>query len=272
MWTRSLLKENAKNSMKNYYWTAFGVCFLTALLGGNSGNSGISFNFSFPASGLEEIDSMSGSMDSAEAIGFMIGFLVAFTIGMVFAMAMVFAVYAFLGGPIEVGKCHFFYEARNGNADFGSMFASFGGGRYMPTVKIMFFKMLYTWLWSLLFVIPGIIKAYEYYLIPYLIAENPNLPKERAFEISKRTMNGEKWDLFVLELSFIGWQLLGLLACCVGSYFIAPYAQATYTEFYACMRAKMIAQGITTEEELTGVSGQGFTPQAMAPQNPYDAQ
>jgi uncharacterized membrane protein len=116
----------------------------------------------------------------------------------------------------------------------------------------MFFKSLYIFLWSLLFVIPGIVKSYEYYLIPYLLAENPNLSKERAFEISMQTMKGEKWKLFVLQLSFIGWYLLGYLACCFGIIFVLPYFNATMAEFYMCMRAKMISYGYTTDDELTG--------------------
>ena len=72
----------------------------------------------------------------------------------------------------------------------------------------MFLKGLFQGLWSLLFVIPGIIKSYEYRMIPYILSENPNISRKRAFEISKQMMKGNKWDTFVLDLSFIGWQIL----------------------------------------------------------------
>ncbi len=272
MWTRSLLKKNAWNSLKEkgYYWTAFGVCFLTGLLGADGDST--SSSFSVPSSSTEELENLigTGSMNEEE-IGFLIGMMVVVLLIAVFAMAIGFAYYAFVGGPFAVGRCNYFYKARNDEGTFTNIFDNFSSGKYLSTVKVMFFKMLYTWLWSLLLVIPGIVKSYEYYLIPYLMAENPHLSKERAFEISKRAMNGEKWNLFILELSFIGWELLGLLACCVGIYFVVPYEQATFAEFYACMRAKILAQGISTEEELTGGMGGGMVSgQITSAQNPYD--
>ena len=91
-------------------------------------------------------------------------------------------------------------------------------------------------LWSLLFIIPGIIKSYEYCMIPYILAENPEIEMDRAFEISRKMTKGEKWKIFVLGLSFIGWYLLGLLCCCVGTIFVDPYSEATYAELYQVMR------------------------------------
>ena len=191
--------------------------------------------------------------DFDEGIAEGVAILAVYSVTMVFSLVLSLAIYAFLSNPVEAGKCAYFYNARYGDSRFGHTFGAFKSGRYMATVKIMFWRMLYTWLWSMLFVIPGLIKSLEYTLIPYLISENPNLSKERVFEISRRTMEGEKANLFFMQLSFIGWYLLGVLSCGFGLYFVLPYHQATKAEFYACMRAKMIAQGITTEEELTGV-------------------
>ncbi|MDE5565296.1 MAG: DUF975 family protein, partial [Oscillospiraceae bacterium] len=188
------------------------------------------------------------SMDGGKVIAFILIMFVMWII----IMAIAFTISAFLGNVVRVGQCKYFYEARNGRQDFNNLFANFKGGKYMATVKTMFYQMLYIFLWSLLFIIPGIIKAYEYFLIPYMLAENPHLDRKRAFEISKQTMNGEKASLFLLNLSFIGWSLLGALACGVGVYFVMPYIEATMAEFYTCMRAKMLAYGYTTEEELTG--------------------
>ncbi|MBQ8011240.1 MAG: DUF975 family protein [Oscillospiraceae bacterium] len=269
MWTRSLLKQNAWNSLKEkgYYWNAFLVCLLTGLFvdgsgGSVSSSSSANFQNEFPTGEMTE-------EEHAIIIGAIITFIVVFVI----ALAIAFVISAFVGGPMEAGRANFFIKAREGDTSLMHMFDNFGSGKYMPTVKTMFARYLYTFLWSLLFVIPGIIKTYEYHLIPYLMAENPNLPKERAFEISRRAMDGEKWKLFVLQLSFIGWYLLGALVCC-GSVFVSPYEQATMAEFYACMRAKIIAQGISTEEELTGgMNGFGggmISGQITSAQNPYD--
>lgn len=251
MWTRSLLKKNAWESLKtkNYYWSALGVSVLAALLCGSGGGGG-----SASVSDEEMAEMLGLEASNSETAAILLTVFIVLAVVFVAALAIGFAFTAFVSGPVEVGKCDYFYKARNNDIRFSNLFGQFNGSKYMPVVKVMFMRYLYTFLWTLLFIIPGIIKAYEYHLIPYLLAENPNLSKERAFEISRRTMDGEKWDLFVLQLSFIGWELLGALVCCgLGSYFVLPYTNATDAEFYACMRAKMIAQGIATEEELTGM-------------------
>ena len=101
-------------------------------------------------------------------------------------------------------------------------------------------------------VIWGVSKSLECMLVPFLIAENSRLSAKRVTEISTRTMKDEKWKFIQLQLSFLGWILLGVVTLGIGFLFSYPYYQATKAEFYACMREKMIAQGITTEEELTG--------------------
>lgn len=259
MWTCSLLKQNAWNSLKTYYWTALGVCVVAALICSFLGGSAPAMLEAPPFAAMFEVDGYGSydygydtGSDFSEGVG---AAAISMIYTVVYAISFVWsiAVTIFLTNPITVGQCRFFLSAREGDVAFGHLFDSFSGGKYKNTIKIMGFRFLYTFLWSLLFIIPGIVKSFEYYLIPYLLAENPNLSKDRAFAISKQTMNGEKWHTFVLGLSFIGWALLGALLCGIGVYFVLPYQHATFTEFYACMRAKMIAQGITTEEELSGM-------------------
>lgn len=151
----------------------------------------------------------------------------------------------FLINILSVGLKKMFLRARvTRKADLADMFGSFSS--YGPVMKTMFFYDLYVWLWSLLFVIPGIVKSYSYYMVPYILAENPGISTDRAFEISKRTMDGEKGKAFYMHLSFIGWYLLGFCACCIGILFVNPYANATYAEFYAYVKQKSLATGIAT--------------------------
>lgn len=120
----------------------------------------------------------------------------------------------------------------------------------------MFLTDLFTALWSLLFIIPGIVKSLAWSQVPYLLAENPGMSGKRARELSDQMTMGHKWDLFVLGLSFIGWNLLGALACGVGVLFVAPYVQATYAEAYAFLRAQALEKGLALPGEFPGLAQQ----------------
>lgn len=108
----------------------------------------------------------------------------------------------------------------------------------------MFLMQLYIFLWSLLFIIPGVIKSYEYMMVPYILAENPGMDRKEAFAISKRMMDGQKWAAFVLELSFLGWIILGVVTCgLLGIFWIQPYINATMTELYMYNKVKAYNEG-----------------------------
>ena len=255
MWTNSMLKQNAKASLKNYYWMAVLASFIASLLTGAGGGSGRAASSSSGASAGaaasgSEFDSLFGNIESeSEAIGILAGVA---AIGLVIVLVVVVAAFCysfFIGAPVTVGHNRFYLDARRGDVSVGKLFFQFKDGRYMATVKTMFFMSLKIFLWSLLFWIPGIIKTYEYFLVPYIVAENPHISRERAFEISRETMNGEKMGVFLLQLSFIGWFFLGAITL-IGIFFVTPYYQATLAEFYCCMRAKALAQGIARPDEL----------------------
>ena len=137
----------------------------------------------------------------------------------------------FIGNVIVVGKNGYFIKNHDENPELGEIFKGFKGN-YLNVVKIMFLMDLKTLLWLLLFIIPGFVKAYEYSMIPYLLAENPNLSASQAFSLSKQMTTGQKMDLFVLDLSFLGWIILGLICCGIGILFVLPYPEATRAEVY----------------------------------------
>lgn len=153
---------------------------------------------------------------------------------------------------MRVAQCRYMMENRCGTPPFSSLFSVFSNkDAYLNVVKVMFLRNLFIFLWSLLCVIPGIYKEYQYYYIPYLLAENPYMSFDRAKELSIAMTDGEKMDIFVLDLSFIGWYLLGAIIL-IGGFFVNPYAQATYAELYAAARSKAMDTGITGPEELSG--------------------
>jgi uncharacterized membrane protein len=152
--------------------------------------------------------------------------------------AAVFAI--FISFPLLVGLKFFFIRTPFDDTELGNLFSSFQSGRYLSIVKTMFFMNLYVFLWSLLFVIPGVVKAYQYRMVPYLIAENPGLSTEQALELSRRMTSGEKWDMFVLDLSFIGWGLLAALTFGIGFWFLIPYVEATQAQLYYALKPKVM--------------------------------
>ena len=120
--------------------------------------------------------------------------------------------------------------------------------------RVMFLRGLFTALWSLLLVVPGIVKGYAWRLVPYLLAENPNLDYRRALDLSAAMMDGHKMDVFVLDLSFFGWNLLSAAtAGILGVLYVNPYVAATNAELYIALRTNAFAAGITGPEELPGV-------------------
>ena len=250
-WSREYLKENAKQVLKWSYWNALAVCFLAALLGG-SGVSGSS-----TSANLTYSEDM-----TAEDPEIVMIFLVIAAVMMLLSAAF----RVFVGNPVQVGKHRFFIANRQQKGAIGQLFSLFKQGRYLNVVKVMFLRDLYISLWSLLCIIPGVIKGYEYRMIPYLLAENPNLDAERAFQISRAMTDGEKLDMWVLDLSFIGWELLGVLACCIGTYFVLPYEEATWAELYAVLKYKGISMGAAHPDELGGQ--EGYTGEPTPPPYP----
>ncbi len=112
---------------------------------------------------------------------------------------------------------------------------------------------LFIYLWSLLFVIPGIIKAISYALTPYILADCKNVKATDALKLSMRMMEGHKWEYFVLGLSFIGWMLLTSLTCgLLYVFYVGPYMNNTFAGYYAERKAAALAEGTVTEAQLAG--------------------
>lgn len=253
MWTRALLKANAKTVLRRSYWRVFLACLIVSLLCGS-----VDLNYDFGAESAAS-DPAKTAFSITGSTGFPFSALLQLLLpvligaGIIALLLMLAAVlcWGILVTPVfQVGQARYLTENRSDTAQLGTIFSGFTSG-YWNTVGVMFFMNLKVFLWSLLLIVPGIVKSYQYRFIPFLLADNPDLTADRAFEISTMMTDGEKWNIFVLDLSFLGWNLLGLLLLGIGSLFVDPYVKATEAELYAAMRAKVIASGYVTEEELT---------------------
>ena len=136
-----------------------------------------------------------------------------------------------IGGALHLGICTFnlnLFHRRD--ARFMDLFSQFG--RLGRGFCMRFVTGFFVFLWSLLFVIPGVIAAYRYAMMPYLMAEFPDLGVMDAMRESKRLMDGNKWRLFCLHFSYIGWRFLSMLTMGIGSLWLVPYEYAGETAFY----------------------------------------
>ena len=136
----------------------------------------------------------------------------------------------------------------------------------------MLVRSIYVWLWSLLFIIPGIVKGYAYSMTPYIIYENPNLSADRAIKMSKIMTDGYKGDLFVLNLSFIGWKFLsGITGGLVGIFWSNPYMGLTHAGAYEDLKWKAIQSGKLTWEDFGQVPPPPVDPFADNGGNPVSS-
>lgn len=142
-----------------------------------------------------------------------------------------------LGGVLQLGYAQFLLKQQDGqNPEFNDLFSQFD--RFGTGFAQKFLRGLYIFLWSLLFVIPGIIKGLSYAMTPFLLAEHPELTASEAMERSQELMDGHKMDLFILDLSFIGWTLLAALTANLGFLILNPYQNAAHAAFYRQIQAE----------------------------------
>lgn len=109
---------------------------------------------------------------------------------------------------------------------------SLGFGNWLHVVWGMILSTIYIFLWTLLLIIPGIIKSYSYALTPYILVEHPEMSANEAIDESMRLMDGHKFDLFYLQLSFIGWAILSILSLGLGFFWLIPYQMTAQAAFY----------------------------------------
>ncbi len=279
MWNRKDLKYKAKQVVHKNYWTAVVVCFLIALLTGEFGTSIvgtwnerdsmdpnyiIKFEYKIPGdipanisatlndTQIKALEAVEANLNSAlkpqKYIFKIWDAITSFNInkaglGILLCIAAIVALAftIFIADPLIVGGKKYFLSARNGsNTKVGIIAEVFKKDSWLNIAITMFLRNIYTALWYLT-IIGGIIKTYEYRMIPYILAENPQIKRKEAFKLSKQMMKGNKWKTFVLDMSFFGWNFLSVLTFGILSIlYVNPYNAATLTELYCMLKEKQI--------------------------------
>ena len=271
MGTRKELKQQAKDALQRNYWKTVLVALVMIVFGGNWIGSIFSSatdmpgevstvmlkeivaadeddwvdigdsDSSMPTTSEEDAlgvitDKMTDDTDSIEkTIGFIAGFimmLVIFLIVLLVMVAMMLIYEILLVFPLIVGAGRFMLKSLDGRAEVKDIAYAFDHS-YKNIMKTMFHTQLSIFLWGLLFLIPGIYKQYQYRMVEYILAEHPDMPYKDVMRMSKDMMNGQKWKAFVLDLSFILWQIVSVLTCGVAHiFYVAPYQCLTNAALY----------------------------------------
>ena len=236
------IKRAAKEQFKDNYWASVIVCLLATIL-----SNGVTLVASYRMTNQYLDERM-------------------FTEPVVTEFSFPsFLLMIFVGNILTVSVAHFMLlnGRQEDNPEIAELFYAFKSN-YTNVLFIMLVRYICIFLWSLLFIIPGIIKSMEYAMIPYILAENPNISRQEAFEQTKKLMDGHKLELFCLTISFIWWIILSVLtAGLVGYFWTSPYMEQTYANYYLALKenlakkenraaAEFIAEslaGVTSEKE-----------------------
>ena len=230
MWSIGELKQRGKLAMKANYW----LTVLVALVLNASVGSSVSTSWrsaSFQTGPEEELGNLSDIIQNHPGIALAVAAAVSGTL-------LVIKLIDFLVfNPIECGCRNYFIRNSFRCGKLDDLKEAFHA--WSNKALTMFLRDLFVFLWSLLLIIPGIVKSYSYMMVPYILAENPDMSGTEAITLSRRMMDGEKWNAFMLDLSFVGWGLLGLLTCGILLVlYVNPYHACTQAELYNVLKQK----------------------------------
>lgn len=231
MWNRAELKMRGNMAFKKNYVSAVVVALLMGIFGTVSGESSarrVSENSDIYSGNLFNVGMITGLLAGIETV----------------VILIVLVAKVFVGNLLKMGGYRFFILNQTAQPGIGTLLDGFRSGHYVNIVLTMFLRDLFTALWSLLLVVPGIVKHYEYLMVPYIIAENPAMDYKEAFQISKQMMDGEKMEAFIMDLSFLGWYLLSAVTCgLLAIFYVNPYVQASFAEMYTFNKQKAYQEG-----------------------------
>ena len=225
MFTASEFRRIARDKLRGHWGRSILVTFIVTLICGMSGIYSLMRDL-----GHMDYDLLFSGNYSDFFAGYTVETAVD-TFGTLVSFALSIAV-ILLAGALSLGHCKYYIDlvAENRQDEVSVIFSRFD--IFLKAMGLNLFMGLFIWLWSLLLIVPGIIASYRYRLAPYLMTENPGLGIREAVNMSKELMDGHKWRLFCLELSFIGWGILSALTCGIGDLWLNPYISAATAAFY----------------------------------------
>ena len=236
------LKQAGKNLFKKNYWHSVLIAFFMMLTASSGGSISLPTNTS-DTSDLSNFDfSMSQNFFFSSPVIIGVG------VGAVALIILSYLVFT----SLRCGGIRYFLKSRkNQPVELKEVAENLKDKTFLNIAKVTFFRDLKIFLWTMLFIVPGIIKSFEYWAIDYILAVRPDIDSKEAHRLSKILMDGNKWECFVLGFSFLGWNLLSLFTFGLLSiFYVNPYMQATYVEFFADLRLQALAKGAITPNDI----------------------
>ena len=235
----------ARKALQGFWLMAIVVTFVAALLGGVRQSFNVRVEVPSPVEFNQEIDTTELDAIPGADESLLVGFIhfvneiseqYPFFKPLLAFLSILAAIQLIIGGPVMLGYNRFKLHRLDGEeAKFGDLFSCFD--RFLDGLWMRIRTILQVFLWSLLFVIPGIVASYRYAMVPYLMADHPDMTVAQAFDRSKAMMNGHKGELFLLHLSFIGWWIVSALTLGIGALVVMPYEQFSEAAFYRNLAA-----------------------------------
>ncbi|WP_458458263.1 DUF975 family protein [Pseudobutyrivibrio sp.] len=231
MFPRKEIKANSRAALKANYWSVIGILFLGSILSGLVVGCA-----SIPGTIAQTTATLAGEVYIPETSLF---------------TSCLYIVGVLLALIFEVGIARFAYRVYRGDApELGDLFVAFKDGNFGRVLGGMILVTIYTFLWSLLLIIPGIIKGYQYSMMPYLLIDRPDLSIKECFAMSKKMTSGFKWSIFVLELSFIGWAILSVFTLGIlDIFFVTPYMSLALGGTYDYLKRTRMEDGVSATEQ-----------------------
>lgn len=279
-------RERARTALNGRWGLAVGTGFLASLLGAgtiSSGGSGGGSGSSGSSGGSSDMEGYEALSEMPEEVLAVFAIIMMIILGIALLWALVLFI---IGGPITLGYVKFNLNLVDDNNpqlnDLFSQFSRFGDGFVMQFMRNLFIA-----LWGLAFIAPAVIigiilavavaaaggsegailmvvfvmflalipavvvttmKQYSYAMTPYILYENPGMNAMKAIEESKKLMNGNRWRLFCLAISFIGWGFLCVFTCGIGALWLKPYQEAAYAAFYREIKRERYGDPIPTAQ------------------------
>ena len=213
--TSSELRRVARENLSGNWGISVGVALVAAILGGTIAGFGSNVNFNINEDTIRNLPP----------------FFWTVLLPVVYVAGLLGIVSFIIGGVVELGYAKFLLKQHDKKElQFSDLFSQFD--RFGTGFAQQFLRILYTTLWTLLFIIPGIVKSLSYAMTPFILEDHPEMTASEAIKASMKLMDGHKMDLFILGLSFIGWSLLACLTMGIGYLFLTPYINAAYAAFY----------------------------------------